>query len=65
MTTLKFLIPLLALAVIACPLREADHPTRDDTNEPADGDTGGELCEDEQAKIKALEAELAECQAPK
>lgn len=54
---------LLGLVLLtACPDRET-RPGRDDTSSPA-GDTGEE-CEAEQAKIKALEAELAECRAPK
>lgn len=65
------LIPL-AIMLTACPLSEANHPTKDDTAEPADGGTDGAQCPEEAAKIEALEAEveklkaeLAACGGPK
>lgn len=37
---LAFWCPIALTIVLACPASEADHPTRDSTNEPADGETG-------------------------
>jgi len=59
---------VFALALTACPLSEANHPTRDDTAQPADDGSGdGGSCSEELAAEKArsekLEADLAECRA--
>jgi hypothetical protein len=60
MTDSTFTLVLCLVFLIGCP---SSKPSKDDTAEPA-GDTGA-ACEDEQAKIRVLEAELAECKAPK
>jgi hypothetical protein len=54
---------VLCVALLACPVREAGHPTRDDTSEPAEGGTGAPECEAEVAKIKALEAKIEALEA--
>lgn len=53
----------LVVFVLACP----DPKEKQSEDDGAEGDTGAAAaaCEDEQARIRALEVDLAECRAPK